>query len=81
VLHLVGVRWPVDASAGRLASAVPLAQTPRLLSAGGGVGEHPQVDVLVELLELIGAGVRDGLPERVGERSGVSSRFAVAAVR
>ena len=39
------------------------------LAARGGVVEHLlEVDVLVELLELAGAGARDRLLERVGER-------------
>ena len=74
VLHLVGVRRPVDAAVGHPAGRQPgpaAASEPAALLAvaGGSVVEHLlEVDVLVELLELAGAGGRDRLLERVGER-------------
>ena len=72
VLHLVRVRRPVDAAvghpAGRQAGAPPLPELTRRLAARCGVGEHVlELDVLVELLELVGGGARDRLLERVGE--------------
>ena len=73
VLHLVGVRRPVDAAVGqppgRQPGPPPPAEPAALLAFAGGTLEHlPEVDVLVELLELAGAGGRDRLLERVGER-------------
>ena len=73
VLHLVGVRRPVDATvghpAGRQPGPAPAAELAAAPRHAGGVLEHLlEVDVLVELLELAGAGGRDRLLERVGER-------------
>jgi len=73
VLHLVWVRRSVDATvgqpAGRQPGPAPAAKLARTFAAGGGVLEYlPEVDVLVELLDLSGAGGRDRLLERVGER-------------
>jgi hypothetical protein len=72
MLHLIGKRRTVDAAvehpAGRQAGAPALPKLTRRLAARCGVGEHVlELDVLVELLELVGAGARDRLLERVGE--------------
>jgi hypothetical protein len=72
VLHLVRVRRPVDAAIGHppgwQAGAPALPKLTRRLAARSGVGEHVlELDVLVELPELVGAGACDRLLERVGE--------------
>jgi hypothetical protein len=72
VLDLVWVWRAVDATvgqpAGRQPGPAPVAKLARTFAAAGGVLEYlPEVDVLVELFELAGAGGRDRLLERVGE--------------
>ena len=74
VLHLVGIRRPVDAAVGQPSARQPgpaaAAELASWLATGGRVVEQRlEVDVLVELLELAGAGGRDRLLERVGERT------------
>jgi hypothetical protein len=60
---------------------VPAAELARTFAAGGGVVEHlPNVDILVELFQLAGAGGRDRLLERVGERPRGCSAARVGAV-
>jgi len=73
VLHLVGIRRSVDATvrqpAGRQPGPAPAAKLARTFAADGGVLEHlPKVEILVQLFQLAGAGRRDRLLERVGER-------------
>ena len=85
VLHLVGVRRPVDAAvghpAGRQPGAASASELAGLPSPPGGVADDLlEVDVLVELLELAGAGVRDRLLERVGERARAGSTLGASSV-
>jgi hypothetical protein len=72
VPHLVGIRRPVDPAirkpTGRQPGPAPAAELARALATSGGVLEHlPEVDVLVELLELSGPGGRDRLLQRIGK--------------
>jgi hypothetical protein len=73
VLQLVGIRRPVDATVGkppgRQPGPPPPTQPAALLRLAGSILKHlPEVDVLVELFQLAGAGRCDRLLERVGER-------------
>jgi hypothetical protein len=47
---------------------------------GGVVEDLVEVDVLVELLELIGARRSDRLPERIGERTRAASVLGVGDI-
>ena len=85
VLHLVGVRRPVDAAvghpAGRQPGAAAASELAGLPSPPGGVTDDlVEVDVLVELFQLSGPGVRDRLLERVGERARVGSTVGASSV-
>jgi hypothetical protein len=78
VVHLVGVRRPVDAAvghaAGRKPGATAASETAGLTSTPGCVADDlVEVDVVVELLELVGARQAGRLLERVGERARTGS--------
>ena len=84
-LHLVGVRRPVDAAVGKPPGRQPGPPPPSdpaaLLGFAGGPLEHlPEVDILVELRELSGAGSCDRLLERVGERPRLDLIARVVAI-
>ena len=85
MLHLIGKRRAVDAAVGhppgRQPAAPPLPQLTRRLAARGGVGEQLlEVDVVVELLDLVGARAPDRLLQSVGERSRPGRAFGVSPV-
>ena len=85
VLHLVGVGRPVDAAVGHPAGRQPGAASASELAGppsppGGVTDDLVEVDVLVELFQLSGPGVRDRLLERVGERARVGSTVGASPV-
>ena len=85
MLHLVGVGRPVDAAVGHPAGWQPGAASASELAGppsppGGVTDDLVEVDVLVELFQPSGPGVRDRLLERVGERARVGSTLGASPV-